>query len=155
MEEALRWSRLPVRAGQQFVELGCAPGGSCQALLSRGLKVVGIDPAEVAPSVKEHRRFTHVRKRGADVRRRAFRHTRWLAADMNVAPAFTLDTVEAIVTHPAVQIRGLLLTLKLPDWRLAEEVPAYLKRIGSWGFTKVRARQLQHNRQELCVAALR
>ena len=38
---------------------------------------------------------------------------------MNVAPRYTLDAVEAIVTHPEVNIRGLLLTLKLPDWDLA------------------------------------
>ena len=63
MEEALRWSRLPVRPGQEFVEIGCAPGGSCQALLSRNLGVVGIDPAAVDERVLEHENFTHVRKR--------------------------------------------------------------------------------------------
>jgi hypothetical protein len=89
------------------------------------------------------------------VRRREFRPFRWLAADLNVAPQYTLDTVEAIVTHPEVDIRGLLLTLKLPDWRLAEEVPAYLARMQAWGYGNVRARQLAHNRQEVCVAATR
>jgi hypothetical protein len=33
-------------------------------------------------------------------------------------------------------------------------VPAYLERVRSWGFNQVSARQLQHNRQEICVAAL-
>jgi 23S rRNA (cytidine2498-2'-O)-methyltransferase len=155
MEEALRWSKLPIRKGQEFVEIGCAPGGSCQAVLSRGLRVVGIDPAEVDPRVAEHPYFTHVRKRGADVRRRAFRKTHWLASDMNVAPSYTLDTIEAIVTHPLVHVRGLLLTLKLLDWALADDLPAWLERIGGWGFSRLRSRQLQHNRQEICVAALR
>ncbi len=89
-----------------------------------------------------------------EVPRRAFRKVRWLTADMNVAPGFTLDAVEAIVTHAEVNIRGMLLTLKLPQWRLAAEVPAYLTRIRSWGFNLVRARQLAHNRHEICVAAL-
>jgi 23S rRNA (cytidine2498-2'-O)-methyltransferase len=150
MEEALRWSKLPIRKGQEFVEIGCAPGGSCQAVLSRGLRVVGVDPR-----VAEHPHFTHVRKRGADVRRRAFRKTHWLASDMNVAPSYTLDTIEAIVTHPLVHVRGLLLTLKLLDWALADDLPAWLERIGGWGFSRLRSRQLQHNRQEICVAALR
>jgi 23S rRNA (cytidine2498-2'-O)-methyltransferase len=79
----------------------------------------------------------------------------WLVVDMNVAPRYTLDTVEAIVTHPEVSIRGLLLTLKLLDWNLADEMPLHLARIRSWGFRDVRARQLTHNRQELCVAAMR
>lgn len=155
MEEGLRWSGLPVRPGQEFVELGCAPGGSCQSLLQRGLHVVGIDPAEVDERVSIQPEFTHVRKRASEVRRGEFRRTQWLAADMNVAPSYTLDTVESIVTHRGVAVRGLLLTLKLPEWSLAAQIPDYLARIRKWGYTKVRARQLQFNRQEICVAALR
>ena len=73
---------------------------------------------------------------------------------MNVAPNCTLDTVEAIVAYPQVSIRGMLLTLKLPDWDLAAEVPGYLERVRAWGYNVVRARQLAHNHQEVCVAAL-
>lgn len=155
MQEALAWSRLPILAGQRFVEIGCAPGGASQALLARGLHVIGVDPAEVDPRLLSHQRFTHVRKRGAEVQRRQLRAVDWLAADMNVAPQYTLDTVEALVTHPEVSVRGLLLTLKLPEWKLAEEIPGYIDRIRNWGFAGVRARQLAHNRQEICVTALR
>jgi 23S rRNA (cytidine2498-2'-O)-methyltransferase len=155
MEEALRWSQLPIKAGQRCAEIGSAPGGASQALLGRGLVVMGIDPAEMHPDVLAHPNFVHVRKRGAEVRRREFRKVRWLTADMNVPPGYTLDTVESIATHREVNLRGLLLTLKLPEWSLAAEVPEYLQRVRSWGFADVRARQLSHNRQEICVAALR
>lgn len=155
MEEALAWSGLPIRPGQTIAEVGCAPGGASQALLVRGLKVIGIDPAVVDSRVLAHPNFTHIRKRGADVRRREFRGVQWLAADMNVAPRYTLDTVEAIVTHEQVNVRGLLITLKLLDWNLAEQVPKFLERVRSWGYRHVLARQLVHNRQEICVAALR
>ncbi len=155
MEEALLWSGLPIRKGDRFAEIGCAPGGAAQALLSRGLHVIGIDPAQIDPCVLADPNFTHVQKRGSEVRRREFRGVCWLAADMNVAPEYTLDTLEAIVTHPTVNIRGLIMTLKLPDWNLAEQIPAYLERIRSWGYPDVRAKQLAHNRQEICVTALR
>ena len=155
MEEALLWSRLPLEAGQRIAEIGSAPGGSSQALLKRGLLVTGIDPAAMHADVLANPNFQHLRKRGAEVRRREFRKIRWLTADLNVAPQYTLDTVESIATHPEVKIRGLLLTLKLLEWSLADEIPAYLERIRSWGFAEVRARQLAHNRQEICVSALR
>jgi 23S rRNA (cytidine2498-2'-O)-methyltransferase len=155
MAEALAWSGLPIAEGQKFVEIGCSPGGASQALLDRGMRVIGIDPARVEPSVLAHPKFTHVQKRGADVRRREFRGVTWLAADMNVAPDYTLDTVEAIVTHSAVNIRGLLLTLKLLEWKLADSIPAYVERVRSWGYREVRARQLPHQRQEICLAAVR
>jgi len=154
MEEALRWSELPIPRGCRVAEIGSAPGGSSQALLARGFFVAGIDPAEMAPAVLAHPRFTHIRRRSPQVPRREFRKVRWLTADMNVAPNYTLDSVEAIVTHAEVSVRGMLLTLKLPDWDLARCVPEYLDRIRSWGYNVVRARQLLHNRREICVAAL-
>lgn len=155
MQEALAWSRLPIKSGEAFVEIGSAPGGAAQALLERGLNVTGVDPNEMDPGVLAHPQFTHIKKRGADVRRRDYAPFRWLAADANVAPQQTLDTVEAIVTHDSVNIRGLLLTLKLADWNLAEEIPAYIERIRSWGYQYVKARQLAFNRQEICIMALR
>ncbi len=154
MEEALRWSELPIPVGARVAEIGSAPGGSSQALLARGFDVTGVDPAEMHPDVLSHPRFHHLRKRSTHVRRREFRKIRWLTADMNVAPQYTLDAVESIVTHAEVSVRGMILTLKLFDWELAEQIPAYLERIRSWGYNQVRARQLVHNRQEICVAAL-
>ena len=139
MEEALRWAELPIPPEARWAEIGSAPGGSSQALLQRGYYVTGIDPAAMDPRILGHPRFTHIRRRTAAVRRRDFRKIRWLAADMNVAPAYTLDAVQSIVTHAEVNIRGMLLTLKLPQWKLAEEVPAYLDRIRGWGYNVVRA----------------
>jgi len=154
MEEAVRWSRLPLAAGARWAEIGSAPGGATQALLARGMMVLGIDPAEMHPAVLAHPGFTHLRKRVGQVRRREFRKIRWLAADMNVAPQYTLDAVESIVTHPEVHIRGMLLTLKLIQWELAAKVPEYLERVRGWGYNVVRARQLFHNGREVCLAAL-
>ena len=154
MEEALCWSQLPIPRGARVAEIGSAPRGASQALLARGLLVAGIDPAEMAPAVLSDPHFTHVRRRSTQVRRREFRKIRWLTADMNVAPNYTLAAVEEIVTHPEVSIRGLILTLKLPQWDLADHVPEYLDRVRGWGYNIVRARQLQHNRREICVAAL-
>ncbi len=155
MEEALRWSRLPIPEGARCAEIGSAPGGASQALLARGLHVLGIDPAEMDPRVLAHPNFTHLRRRSTQVKRREFRKIRWLIADMNVAPNYTLEAVEAIVTHPQTRIRGILLTLKLTDWAMIEQLPAHLERIRRWGYRVVRARQLASNRQEICVAALR
>jgi 23S rRNA (cytidine2498-2'-O)-methyltransferase len=154
MEEALRWSSLPIPPSSRVAELGSAPGGASQALLSHGLIVMGVDPAEMDARVLANPNFTHLRRRAVEVRRREFRRVHWLTADMNVAPSYTLDAVEAIVTHPEVNIRGMLITLKLFQWQMAREIPSYLDRVRSWGYNLVSARQLQHDRQEICVAAL-
>lgn len=153
LQEALLWSGFPMAAGQRCIEIGCAPGGATQALLQRGMHVTGIDPAAMHPAVLRHPKFSHLRERAKDVRRDQFRGADWLVVDINLAPNYALDTVEAIVRAPGVSLRGVLLTLKLGEWRLAAEVPKYLERIRQWGFPDVRARQLHHDRQEICVAA--
>ncbi len=153
MVESLLWSGLPIQAGDRCVEIGSSPGGSCQALLERGCAVTGIDPAEMDPLLLAHPLFTHIRAKAKDVPRNLFQEFRWLMADANIAPKHTLDTVEAIVTQPETRIEGLLLTLKLTDPALTAELPLFHKRIRSWGYGHVRARQLAFNRQEVCVVA--
>jgi 23S rRNA (cytidine2498-2'-O)-methyltransferase len=154
MEEALAWSHLPARRGARWAEIGSAPGGSSQALLGHGFDVLGIDPAEMDPTILSHPHFEYLRRRATEVPRRSLRKVRWLAADMNVAPNYTLDFVGAIISHAEVNVRGLLLTLKLLQWDLAAQVPAYIERVRGWGYNIVRARQLAHNRREFCLAAL-
>jgi 23S rRNA (cytidine2498-2'-O)-methyltransferase len=155
MDEAIQWSGLPLAAGDECVEIGCAPGGASQALLDRDLFVTGIDPADVDPALLDHPKFRHLKKRGKDVRRQEFLGVRWLAADMNIAPGATLDEVEPIVTHPGVTIRGMILTLKLSDWSLAEQLPEVIQRVRGWGFRDVRVRHLVTGGQEVCLVALR
>ena len=155
MEEAIRWSRFPMKAGDVVAEIGSSPGGSCQSLLARDFQVIGIDPAQMHETLLAHPNFTHVRKKAVDMRRAEFAPVKWLMSDSNVAPNYTLDSVEDIVKNERTNIRGMLLTLKMIKWELAGELPAYLDRIRSWGYRYVRSRQLAFNRQEVCVAVLK
>ncbi len=155
MREALTWSALPMVPGDRCVEIGSSPGGACQALLEDGMRVTGVDPAPMHPQVLAHPRFTHIKKRGAEVKRREYAGFRWLFADANVAPRYTLDTVESIVQNQHTSIEGMVLTLKLMDWRLADHMAEYAFRVRSWGFQEVRCRQLACNHQEVCLAAQR
>ncbi len=157
MQEGLRWSALPIQKGDEWIELGCAPGGTSQALLDSGMRVVGIDPAEVDPILIGESRFRHLRMRTAETPRAELANAKWLAADMNAAPSYTLEAVESIVNHQSIRLRGLLLTLKLLSPQLAEpaKVKEVIDQIRTWGYGDVRVRQLAHNRREFCVAALK
>ncbi len=155
MAEAVAWSGLPLQAGDEVVELGSAPGGACQRLLDLGLKVTGVDPAEMDPLLVKHERFAHWRSKTSGVRRKLFSKFRWLACDANVAPTYTLEMVEDIVQYPTSRFEGLLLTLKLSSYDLAEHMPSFVARIKSWGFERVVVRQLASNRRECLVVAQR
>ena len=154
-EEGLRWAQFPIGVGSRCVDIGSAPGGGSQALLARGAFVLGVDPAEMDPRVLANPNFTHLRGKINQLKRKLFRKSRWFLTDMNVAPNYTLDALEEIVMREEVAARGLLFTLKFFEWKLADELPEYLSRVKSWGFNHVKARQLQYNRQEIMVAALK
>ncbi|MEM6472187.1 MAG: SAM-dependent methyltransferase [Planctomycetota bacterium] len=150
--EAMDWSGFPFRERDVAVEVGSAPGGACGRMLELGLKVIGIDPADMDPRIANHPRFTHHRARAGDLPRKVFRGARWLFADSNVKPDKMLTTVENIVTHRDRTIEGLLLTFKLGDYSAAAEIPAWRTRIEQWGPSQIRVRQLARNRCEVCFA---
>ena len=151
-EEGLRWSELPVKTGSRWLDIGAAPGGGSQALLSRGAEVIGVDPADMSPVLTINPNFTHLRSRLGQIKRRIFRKVRWVITDMNVAPNYTLDVLEDLVTQKDMNIHGLLFTLKLVKWDLIADIPHYVRRIKNWGYRHVVLNQMQFNRQEIMVA---
>lgn len=155
MAEALAWSELPWAAGDRVVEIGSAPGGASQRLLDMGLIVTGVDPAAMDAQLLEHPRFEHWRGKSSTIKRKNYSKFKWLVADANVAPNYTLDCVGDIATYPTSRLQGMILTLKLSDYELLGSMSDYINRIRSWGFSNVRVRQLSHNRREVCVVAAR
>ncbi len=154
LDEAIATFDIPLAPGQHAVELGCAPGGACQRLLEAGLHVTGIDPALVDQRVAGHPQFQQRRMRARDVRLKELRGFDWVVADMNIDPTSTLAAVERVVTAPGSRPRGIIATLKLPEWARAEALPQWLAAFRQWGY-EPRARQLSTGGREVCVAALR
>ncbi len=155
MAETVLWGRLPIRAGDVCVELGSAPGGAAQCLLNMGAKVLAVDPAELDADLLQTPGLTHLRMRSREVPRNLLRQARWLFADLNVAPSYTLSAVEDLVKNRKTHFVGVGLTLKLTDWKLAAEIDTFRERVKSWGFQVVRTRQLAFNRREVCLVGLR
>lgn len=153
IREAVSWAGLNLRPGQTCVEIGSAPGGSCQWLLEQDLKVIGIDPADIDPVIATHPNFTHIRRRGREVRRQDIKKCDWLLSDANLPPNYVLDTIADLVSHPSIKPKGLVLTLKLPNTQLLEHWQVWRDRVASWGFSNIRGRQLIFNRQEVCLVA--
>ncbi len=157
LEAVLDWWGHAPAAGQHVLELGSAPGGAAWALLERGARVTGVDPAAMDPRVLAHPRYRHVGG-SISVLPISALPTRvdWLVSDMNVTPRLTLRSAERFLQAEGKGgPRALVLTLKLKDWALAEQVPTWLDTVASWGFEQVLAQQLWPHRQELAIVARR
>ncbi|MDR0327754.1 MAG: hypothetical protein LBI05_05610 [Planctomycetaceae bacterium] len=152
--EGFLWSGFVPGKEATWLDIGASPGGCSQFLLQRGFRVLGVDPGEMHPVVLNHPRFTHIRARIRDTKRSLFSDVQWITADMNVAPNYTLEVLEEIVGK-ASSVRGILFTLKLIRWNLADSLPMFVDRIRTWGFPDIRIKQLVFNRQEVMVAMQR
>jgi 23S rRNA (cytidine2498-2'-O)-methyltransferase len=121
------------------------------------LEVVGIDPGAMDPIVlqfvgRSGNRFRHVRTSVGALRREALPgRVDWLLLDVNLAPQVALHSIRRLVAAVRRDLVGVLLTLKLNDWSMAADVPAFVDRISGMGLVAVRAKQLPSNRQEVCV----
>jgi len=153
LDEALTTFGLTLAPGERALELGAAPGGACQRLLEAGLDVVGVDAAVVDATVASHPRFEQWRMRAREVPLRRLRGFDWLLADMNIDPAGTMAALGRLLESAPRKPRGVIATLKLPEWSRAAELPGWLDRFRSWGY-EPRARQLSTGGREVCVCGL-
>lgn len=155
-EEAIDWAQLPIRAGQWAVELGSAPGGAVHALLERGLHVVGVDPGAMDSTILEHARYRHVAEPVAELDESSWpKQCDWLFVDLNIAPIKSLHAIERALPFLKQRLKAMVITFKIHGESQIGDVTQYEKRLRSFGFAKVRARQLGFNRRELCVVAER
>lgn len=155
MHEAVLWGQVPIQKGDVVAEIGSAPGGAAQFLLEHGATVIAIDPAEMDPAVAANPSLVHVRKRARRVPNEALKNVRWLTIDINMPPSYTIDVIRDYVETRDLTIRGVIATLKLSDWKLAERLEEYQHEFSEMGFDFVETRQLAFNRQEFCLVALR
>ena len=150
--EAIVWSGFDLQPGDLAVEIGSAPGGACGRLLELGLRVIGIDPAEMDEQILSHPKYQHFQARAGDLPRKTFRGAKWLLVDSNVKPEKTLTTVANIVQNDQTRFEGLIVTMKLGDYSESSEIEKWRTKVLGWGATEVKVRQLARNRCEVCFA---
>jgi len=163
IEEAFYRFKPIISKGQTALEVGCAPGGASTAMLNRGLFVTGIDPQNMDLRVSANPNFTSVKKFARYVTANDLRSCNpdFLVMDMSIPPVDALAELAHIISvlRPLygkdLKIRQGFFTLKLNDWRLASEIPQYLKRLSQIGFRDFHPVQLCSNRQEFFVWAER
>lgn len=150
--EAIPWSGFDLQPNDLAIEIGSAPGGACGRLLELGLRVIGIDPAEMDPRIMGHPKFRHIQARAGDLPRKEFQGAKWMLVDSNVKPDKTLTTVGNIVTSRHSDFRGLLLTLKIGKYESANLMDRWHETIQGWKPKNVQVRQLARNKCEVCFA---
>ena len=159
--EAVHRFRPEIKKGMQVLELGCSPGGATTFMLARGMQVVGVDPRKMDDRLAHFPSFRFIQKPAVALTGPELTDINpdWLVTDMNIAPLEALDEIGYLVkllrrAHGRnLKLKSGFFTIKLNDWRFADSIPLYLKRIEETGFTNLIPIQLSTNRQEFFVYA--
>lgn len=156
LEELVAWSGAPLKAGELALELGCAPGGATVALLDRGLRVDGVDPQEMAlPERLSAAPFVHHKAPIEAIPRDDLPDgVAWIIVDLSVAAPVALRALQRLVKrYRSSSLRGVLLTLKLNEWSLAEQQEKFRARLAEMGLVPIGPAYMPSMRQELGMAA--
>lgn len=151
VEEALAWLGIAPGPGEVCVDLGAAPGGWSWALLERRAKVIAVDPAELRPDVARHRGMRHEKKSAFTFE--PDEPVDWLFCDMAWRP---LEAAQLLAKWGRRRwARICVANLKLPmkqKHKIVEELRAI---VHGGGWSRVRTRQLYHDRDEITLIAIR
>jgi 23S rRNA (cytidine2498-2'-O)-methyltransferase len=161
IEEAILRFKPEFKKDLVVLEVGCSPGGATLAMLNKGFLIAGVDPKSMADAVIRHPNFRFIQQEAQTLRSMDLMdiNPQWLVLDMNLAPLETLDELAHVIQvlrhahHAQLALKHGFLTIKLNDWKFAESIPLYLRRIEEMGFKNLRPMQLATNRQEFFVMA--
>ncbi len=144
---------LPFDHQERVLELGSAPGGASLFLLEQDLNVLGVDPAEMHPSITKNFYFKHLKVPFETLREDDFKNgVDWIISDINLPPHVVLKEVHRLEAF--LEPKGIILTLKIGEEKYLRSLPFYLEDFRKKGFT-VDLKYVPSFRQEIALIALR
>lgn len=150
LDEALEWFGNSPGRGEVCVDLGSAPGGWTRRLVERGARVWSVDPANLAPDLEGHGRVKHFKVSAFDFE--PDEPVDWLFCDMAWRP---LEVAQLLGKWARRRLASqLIANFKLP---MNDKLPMVFRvrqTLESAGWSRVRIRQLYHDRDEVTVSAI-
>ena len=134
----------------QVLELGCAPGGASLCLLEKGLKVTGIDPAEMDYSITHHSGFRHWNMPVQILKEKLMARTdrfELLVSDLNLNARDNLRWAMDIAKWLSPSLKFSAITVKANGPLDVKTIVKFLNDHGD----RYHAKQVPSHRRETCV----
>ncbi len=145
---------LEFEEGEIVLELGSAPGGASHFLLEQGMKVIGVDPAEMDQTILGHKNFRHIKKPFETLTETSFREeVDWIISDINLPPTVVTKEIHRLLNF--LNPKGMVITLKINQDKHLELINSIMDKIEKKGFKHVVLKYLPSHRKEIALIALR
>lgn len=154
-KEAISLSERKLEKDDIILELGSAPGGTTYYFLQKGLKVTGIDNAQMSEICANDKNFVHVRYPVEHVQKVDIGEVPYtlMFVDINVDPQFVMYEVERLFGMVNSKFKALYFTMKLTHKFTPDKIPYMIERAQRLGFKKVYTKQIPSNKSEFLMYA--
>ena len=151
MVEAFIWSNYKPEEDEVALELGSAPGGASYAMVQRGIRVTGVDNAEMSETLLNHPLFTHIKEPMQKVRDEHIpRPCHLLISDVNVMPSLAMAQIKRFMAlRPG--IKNVFYTLEIGSKIKVPEILSHIQTFKRFGFREVGVTQLPSNKSEILL----
>lgn len=154
--QAVKLFHIHFEAVDTWLDFGCAPGGASSFLLEKGCKVYGVDPAEMADTVADNERFTHLKKPVQDLSQEELpERVNWVYAELNLNPKQSIKEVLRLIKKYNFTLKGVLFTVPIVKLNQVECIEEFEEQFYDWGFVDIVSRQLPSHGQEYLIIAKR
>lgn len=151
LEEAFIWSNYKPGDDEVAMDLGSAPGGASYAMVERGIRVYGVDNAEMSEVLLNNPLFTHIKDPMQKVRDEHIpRPCHLLVADVNVMPSLIMSQIKRFMAlRPG--IKTVFYILEIGDKIKLPEILGHVQTFKRFGFREVGVTQLPSNKSEILL----
>jgi 23S rRNA (cytidine2498-2'-O)-methyltransferase len=156
IKEVVTYFELDLKQINAALELGSAPGGASLYLLEQGLKVYGVDPAEMHEICLQDSNFTHIKKPIQYLMGEDFYHAdiNLVLVDMNLSPDQSIKETLRVCTPLKETLHTLILTVKITKPSFISKIPDYIMWLKKFGFKNVHYAQMPCHKQEFVLVGL-
>ncbi len=142
---------------QIALEIGSAPGGASFYLLSKGLKVFGVDPGEMSEACLKDANFKHLKQSIQSIASTEIEkiNFHWLLVDVNLSPEVSIKELERILKKLPSNFLGAFITLKMTKVVSISRLEFYTKLIRKIGLSPELVIHLSSHKKEYLIYATR
>ncbi len=138
-----------------WLDFGSSPGGASLFLLSRGCRVVGIDPAKMSPAITRNTKYTHISTAVQNLSHEKLPNSKitWVHVDLNLRPTQAIKEVLRLCKKYNFSLKGIIFTVQLTNVDYIRDIEEFEEQFYDWGFSEINSIQVPAHKNEYAIIA--
>jgi 23S rRNA (cytidine2498-2'-O)-methyltransferase len=157
LAQAIELYSIKIDKKDLWLDFGCVPGGSTTYLLSKGIRVWGIDTAVMKDEVLANKNYTHIQSSVQDLSQEKLPNEdiKWVHVDLNLNPNQAIKEILRLIKKYNHSLKGIIFTVQLVKSEYIKNIEEFEDQFYDWGFIDIISRQVPTHKNEFIIIAKR